>query len=62
MNVVRHVERGRREFGQRPALIFEGQTLSYAALDEQASQAAYLLRELGVGPRDCMAIFLPKIK
>ncbi|MFG6568564.1 MupA/Atu3671 family FMN-dependent luciferase-like monooxygenase [Sulfitobacter sp. 1A13679] len=33
-----------------PALVFEGETLSYAALNTRANQLAHLLRDRGAGP------------
>lgn len=61
MNIARHVERGAREFGERPALLFEGQTFTYASLDELAGRSARLLAELGIGQGDRVALFLPNI-
>src|SRR5262249_54992289 len=33
-----------------PAIVFEGQTLTYRELNQRANQLAHHLRELGVGP------------
>lgn len=61
MNIAQHVERGGCDFAERPALIFEGQTFTYAGLDELAGRSAHLLAELGIGQSDRVALFLPNI-
>lgn len=61
MNIAHHVERGRRLFPDRPALVFEGQTLTYQDLDQQASRCANGLRSLGLERGDRVALFLPNI-
>ncbi|MGW0602040.1 amino acid adenylation domain-containing protein, partial [Streptomyces sp. NPDC002776] len=44
----------------RPALTFEGTSLTYARLNAQANQLARLLVERGVGPDDLVALALPR--
>jgi len=61
MNIAQHVERGGRDFAERPALIFEGQSFTYAGLDELAGRSARLLAELGISQGDRVALFLPNI-
>jgi amino acid adenylation domain-containing protein len=42
------------------ALIFEGQSLTYAQLDQRANQLAHYLQSLGVGPESLVAICLER--
>ncbi|WP_433393250.1 long-chain-fatty-acid--CoA ligase [Micromonospora sp. KLBMP9576] len=48
-----------RRFGPRVALDFFGATTTYADLDAQVSRAAEVLRRLGVGRGDRVALVLP---
>lgn len=61
MNIAHHVERGRRAFPGRAALVFDDQELSYADLDRLASQVGNTLCALGVGASDRVALLLPNI-
>jgi long-chain acyl-CoA synthetase len=61
MNIARHVERGRRLYPERPALVFEDRTISYARLDELAARAANALGGLGIREEDRVALLLPNI-
>ena len=61
MNIAQSVERGRCLSADRPALIFEDETLTYRELDETASRVANGLLKLGVGRGDRVALFLPNI-
>ena len=47
---ARQFERQAARHPERIAVTFEGQSLSYAALDQQASRLARVLRDEGVGP------------
>jgi long-chain acyl-CoA synthetase len=61
MNIAQSVERGRCLSADRPALIFEGEALTYRELDETASRIANGLLGLGVRRGDRVALFLPNI-
>ena len=41
---------------EAPALVFEGETLSYATLNARANQLAHVLREMGAGPGTPVAL------
>ncbi|MFJ4595851.1 amino acid adenylation domain-containing protein [Kitasatospora sp. NPDC088861] len=47
-----------RGAGDRPALVFDGRTLSYRELEARATGLARRLRALGVGPDDRVAVCL----
>ena len=59
MNLARILTGGAAVNGDRPALWFEGDAVSYAELDRRAAVAANELRARGVGPGDRVAIKLP---
>ena len=61
MNVSRNVVRGRSFWPDRPALIFEGRTISYHDLDQDSNRVANALRGLGIERGDRVAIYLPNI-
>lgn len=43
-----------------PAVLFQGKTLSYRALNKKANQVAHYLMEKGVQPQSPVAIFFPR--
>jgi amino acid adenylation domain-containing protein/FkbH-like protein len=45
---------------QAAALVFEGASLSYAALNARANRLAYLLIRAGIGPEHIVALALPR--
>ncbi len=49
------------EFPNKPALQFQGTTISYKRLDEMADRFAQGLKSLGVKPGDKVALLLPNI-
>ena len=59
MNIAQHIERGRRLSPDKPALIFEGRSVTYATLDDMASRFANGLLGLRVKRGDRVALFLP---
>ncbi len=48
-------------FGQRPALIFQGKTVTYGQLDELVSRFAEALTAQGINPGDRVALLLPNL-
>ena len=48
-----------RQQPDKPAVIYYGHTLSYAALDQASDRMATLLAEHGIRPGDRVAVFLP---
>lgn len=61
MNIARIIEHGRRDHPGRPALIFEGTEISYAALDDAANSVARALRDRGIGRGDRVALLMPNV-
>lgn len=61
MNIAQNVERGRRFFPNKTALIFEGKSFTYKELDEIANRLANALRGLGIKRGERVALLLPNI-
>jgi long-chain acyl-CoA synthetase len=61
MNISNNVERAARYFPDKPAIVFEGQRISYRQLEETVNRSARGLAELGVEMGDRVALFLPNI-
>lgn len=61
MNIAHHIERGAREYPERPALVFEGRDITYGECDKAASKTAGALMEAGVKLGDRVALFLPNV-
>ena len=61
MNIANHVERIARTAPERKAIVFEGQDISYGALDTCAGALARSLRANGVRRGDRVALYLPNI-
>ncbi len=50
-----------RRFPLRPAILFEGQRISYRRLNQEANRFANALRSLGLAPGDRVWLWLPNI-
>jgi long-chain acyl-CoA synthetase len=61
MNITHHIERGRRFFPNKTALVFEDQSFTYEELDRLANCVANGLRSLGIDRGDRVGLFLPNI-
>ena len=61
MNIARHIERARRLFPKKTALIFEDKSFTYQDLDRMANRLANGLQGLGIHRGDRVALFLPNI-
>jgi long-chain acyl-CoA synthetase len=61
MNIAHNVERGRRFFPNKTALIFEGKSFTHKDVDEMANRVANALQGLGIERGDRVALFLPNI-
>ncbi|MFY7569204.1 amino acid adenylation domain-containing protein [Streptomyces sp. WI04-05B] len=53
-------ERAAARFPDSPAVLFNGETLTYAELNARASQLARRLAARGIGPEDRVALLLPR--
>jgi len=61
MNIAHHVERAARFFPDKPAIRFEGITLTYRELNEQANRVANALHDADIQAGDRVALYLPNI-
>jgi len=61
VNIANHVERIARTAPGRQAIVFEGQDISYGALDACAGALAAALKANGVRRGDRVALYLPNI-
>src|SRR5581483_7655292 len=61
MNVAEHVARAAVHFPDKPAIVFEGRDLPYAALRARVDRLAHGLVDLGVGRGDRVALHLPNV-
>ncbi len=50
-----------KRFPERPALLFQGTTVTFSQLDDMVSRFAAALRDLGVKPGEKVALLLPNI-
>jgi long-chain acyl-CoA synthetase len=61
VNIAQHLERATRHFPAKPAIIFEGRSLSYAELQREVDATAHGLVDTGVERGDRVLVFLPNI-
>jgi len=61
MNLARLLDEAAQRYGERPAIVFEEQEISYAELADATSRFAGGLRELGIEPGDRVAVQLPNL-
>jgi long-chain acyl-CoA synthetase len=59
MNISQHVERAAKFFPDKPAVLFEGASLTYKDLNTRINRLANALTANGVGPGQCVALYLP---
>jgi long-chain acyl-CoA synthetase len=61
MNVVEHVTRVAAQHPDRPAVVFEGRTMTYGDLERDAAALARSLERAGIAPGDRVALYLPNV-
>ncbi len=61
MNVAELLDEAAKRHGDRTAIAFEGQTISYAELADSSSCFAGGLQRLGIQPGDRVAVYLPNL-
>ncbi|MBT8339693.1 MAG: long-chain fatty acid--CoA ligase [Desulfatitalea sp.] len=61
MNVAQSVERAAIFFPDKAAIIFEGKSISYQALNQSANRLATAMKSKGVAEGDRIALYLPNI-
>lgn len=61
MNICEHLTVSASKFAEREALIFEGQSFTYAQLDKLSAAAAQQLQQAGIRPQDRVAIMLGNV-
>jgi long-chain acyl-CoA synthetase len=61
MNIAEHLDRAAHNFPTRPAIIFEGRTISYEQVCADVDRTAHALIHRGVRKGDRVGLFLPNI-
>ena len=59
LSLLDYLTQAARQWGDRPALLFKGATITYAQLERLSDSFAAALAELGVRPGDRVALCLP---
>lgn len=61
MNIVRNLEHSANFYGERTAIIFEDQKISYDILHRKVNQLSAGMRKMGIQKGDRVALFMPNI-
>jgi len=61
MNISHHIERAATFFPDKPAILFEGATLTYRDLNARVNRLAHALKANGLSRGQCAALYLPNI-
>src|SRR5690606_12978482 len=61
MNLASSLQQWAARAPSKPAILFEGRTISYAQLEADASRLANAMRANGIGAGDRVALYLPNI-
>jgi long-chain acyl-CoA synthetase len=61
VNIADSIDRAAHHFPGRAAIVFEGESMTYAELRRAVDRTAHGLRDLGVADGDRVALFLPNI-
>lgn len=59
MNISENLERARRHFPDKPAILYKDETITYGELDDHVNRIGNALMGIGVKPGDRVGIFLP---
>jgi long-chain acyl-CoA synthetase len=61
MNIAQHVERAAKSFPDHPAILFEGNQLTYSELNARTNRITNALKAHGLTRGDRVALYLPNI-
>jgi long-chain acyl-CoA synthetase len=61
MNLAKLLDEAAEAYGERAAIVFEDQEISYAELADASTRFAGGLRNLGIRPEDRVAVYLPNL-
>ncbi len=61
MNLAKLLDEAAQKYGERPAIVFEDQEISYAELADATARFAGGLRRMGIEPDDRVAVYLPNL-
>ncbi len=61
MNLASSLQQWAARAPSKPAILFEGRTITYGQLDADASRLAHAMRANGIGAGDRVALYLPNI-
>lgn len=61
MNLAKLLDEATQKYGERPAIVFEGQEITYAELADATARFAGGLQQRGIQPDDRVAVYLPNL-